>query len=254
MTTVLGHKLLTAVLGDLPVARGPAPSANLSARGRAAGAWRSSVGDGVVSGSAAARAVVAYRASTEGAAAEILDSVRGRVDALVPNGSRGGYAVLACEPERHAVLARELHEEAGVDAWMAVVRVPRDDLASACATADDVLRIVSSRAPGVYELRDVLAEFALVRQPHVAEGLNRMIEPVAARRPLLDAVESILADEGNRAAAARRLGIHRSTLDHRLQAVERLTGCRPVSPNGLLTLSVALSARSWSCTSLPRRT
>ncbi|SES37259.1 helix-turn-helix domain-containing protein [Lentzea albida] len=246
MTTVLGNRLLTDVLGDVLVARGPALPEYVPSGGRAGRTSPFSSGGGSSADSAAAYAVVAYRASAEGAAAEILDSLQGKVDAIVPDGGDGGHLLLPCEPDRHAALARELYDDVGVDAWMAVVWAPREDLVSACAVAEDVLRIASCRAPGVYELRDVLAEFAVLRRPHVAEKLAGMFEPVAARQPLLDAVRAILAEEGNRAAASRRLGIHRSTLDHRLRTVERLMGCRAVSPSGLLTLSVALSARSPS--------
>jgi DNA-binding PucR family transcriptional regulator len=47
------------------------------------------------------------------------------------------------------------------------------------------------------------------------------------------------------------LDIHRSTLDHRLRLVERLTGCRPTSPRALLTLSLALTAHSCPEVPLP---
>jgi DNA-binding PucR family transcriptional regulator len=148
-------------------------------------------------------------------------------------------------------LARDLHDRIGPDVWMSVVWAPRRDLAAARATAEDVLRVASRRAPGVYELRDVLADFAVLRQPHVAERLARVIEPVVAQQPLLDALRAFIGEDGNRTAAARRLDIHRSTLDHRLRLIERLTGCRPTSPRALLTLSVALTAHSAPEVPLP---
>jgi DNA-binding PucR family transcriptional regulator len=159
---------------------------------------------------------------------------------------------LPCAQDSQLALARDLYEQLGLDVWMSVAWAPRRDLAAARATAEDVLRIASRRAPGVYELRNVLADFAVLRQPHVAERLARVIEPVVAQQPLVDALRAFIGEDGNRAAAARRLDIHRSTLDHRLRLIERLTGCRPTSPRGLLTLSVALTAHSAPDVPLPR--
>lgn len=64
-----------------------------------------------------------------------------------------------------------------------------------------------------------------------------MIEPVVAQPPSLEALRAFIDADGNRAAAARTLDTHRSTLDHRLRQVERLTGCRSTSPRALLTLT-----------------
>jgi hypothetical protein len=200
---------------------------------------------------APAYAVVAYSASTEDGAAAVPAAVRDDGEALVLDGARGGYVLLPCAEDEHVDLARKLHGGLRHNVWMAVAWAARRDLASARATAQDVLRIARSRAPGVYELRNVMADFAVLRRPHVAARLASMIEPVVAQRTLLEAVRAFITEDGNRAAAARRLDIHRSTLDQRLRSVERLTGCRPTSPRALLTLSVALTAHSCPEVPLP---
>ncbi|HEX8869965.1 MAG TPA: helix-turn-helix domain-containing protein [Lentzea sp.] len=251
MTTVLDSRLLNDVLRDILSPYDLPPLEDVATRRELARTLLSGRDNGSFDGLALAYAVVAFCASTEDGAAEVLAAVRD-AEVLVLDGVRGGYLLVPCAQDQHVGLARELHDRVGAEVWMAVAWAQRRDLAAARATAEDVLRIAQSRAPGVYELRNVLADFAVLRQPHVAERLARMIEPVMAQQPLLDALRAFIAEDGNRAAAARRLDIHRSTLDHRLRLVERLTGCRPTSPRALLTLSVALTAHSTPQVPLPR--
>ncbi|GAA3665838.1 PucR-like helix-turn-helix protein [Lentzea atacamensis] len=250
MTTVVDSRLLNDVLRDILSPFDLPPVEDVATRRQLARALLSGRDNGF-EGLALAYAVVAFSASTEDGVAEVLAAVRDNADVLVLDGTRGGYLLLPCAQDQHAGLARELHDRVGGEVWMAVAWAPRRDLASARATAADVLRIANGRAPGVYELRHVLADFAVLRQPHVSERLARMIEPVVAQQHLLDALRAFISEDGNRAAAARRLDIHRSTLDHRLRLVERLTGHRPASPRALLTLSVALTAHSCPEVPLP---
>ncbi|MEU0878866.1 helix-turn-helix domain-containing protein [Lentzea sp. NPDC005914] len=252
MTTVLDSRLLGDVLRDILSPYDLPPVEDVATRRQLARTLLSGRDNGSFDGLALAYAVVAFCASTEDGAAEVLEAVGDNADVLVLDGVRGGYLLLPCAQDQHVGLARELHDRIGADVWMAVAWASRRDLESARSTAEDVLRIASGRAPGVYELRDVLADFAVLRQPHVAERLARMIEPVVAQQPLLDALRAFIGEDGNRAAAARLLDIHRSTLDHRLRLVERLTGCRPTSPRALLMLSVALTAHSLPQVPLPR--
>jgi hypothetical protein len=251
VTTVLDSRLLNDVLRDILGPYDLSLVEDVATRRQLVRMLLSGRDNGSFDGLATAYAVVAFCTSAVDGAAEVLDAVRDNGDALVLDGAGGGYVLLPCAEDGQAALARDLYDKVEADVWMAVAWAPRRDLASARATAEDVLRIASRRAPGVYELRDVLADFAVLRQPHVAERLARMIEPVVAQQPLLDALRAFISEDGNRAAAARRLGIHRSTLDHRLRSVERLTGCRPTSPRALLTLSVALTAHSPPRVSLP---
>ncbi|SFQ98819.1 PucR C-terminal helix-turn-helix domain-containing protein [Lentzea waywayandensis] len=252
MTTVLDSRLLGDVLRDILRPFDLPPVEDVATRRRLARTLLSGRDNGSFDGLALAYAVIAFCASTEDDAARVLEALRDNADALVLDGVRGGYVLLPCAQDGQLALARDLHARLGLDVWMGVVWASRRDLAAARATAEDVLRVASCRAPGVYELRNVLADFAVLRRPHVAERLVRVIEPVVAQQPLLDALRAFIAEDGNRAAAARRLDIHRSTLDHRLRLIERLTGCRPTSPRALLTLSVALTAHSAPDVPLPR--
>ncbi|MDX8030664.1 helix-turn-helix domain-containing protein [Lentzea sp. BCCO 10_0856] len=251
MTTVLDSRLLNDVLRDILSPFDLPPVEDVATRRQLARTLLSGRDNGSFDGLALAYAVIAFCSSTEDGTTGVLDAVRDNADVLVLDGVSGGYVLAPCAQDDHMEFAKELHERLGGEVWMAVAWAPRRDLAVARATAEDVLRIASGRAPGVYELRNVLADFAVLRQPHVAERLTRMIEPVVAQQPLLDALRAFISEDGNRAAAARRLDIHRSTLDHRLRLVERLTGCRPTSPRALLTLSVALTAHSSPQVPLP---
>jgi hypothetical protein len=250
VTTVLDSRLLNDVLRDILSPFDLPPVEDVATRRQLARTLLSGRDNGF-EGLALAYAVVAFTASTEDGVAGVLAAVRDNGDVLVLDDARGGYLLLPCAQDQHAGLAGELHDRVGGEVWMAVAWAPRRGLASARAMAADVLRIAAGRAPGVYELRHVLADFAVLRRSHVAERLARLIEPVVAQQPLLDALRAFISEDGNRAAAARRLDIHRSTLDHRLRLVERLTGHRPASPRALLTLSVALTAHSCPEVPLP---
>lgn len=251
MTTVLDSRLLNDVLRDILSPYDLPPVEDVATRRQLARNLLAGRDNGSFDGLALAYAVIAF-SSTEDGVAEMVDAVRKQDDALVLDGIRGGYVLLPCAQDGQAAVAKALHDKVDADVWMGVAWASRRDLAAARATAEDVLRIAASRAPGVYELRNVLADFAVLRQPRVAERLVRMIEPVVAQQPLLEALRAFIDTDGNRAAAARTLDIHRSTLDHRLRQIERLTGCRPTSPRALLTLSIALTARSCGEVPLPQ--
>ncbi|TWP51049.1 hypothetical protein FKR81_18450 [Lentzea tibetensis] len=194
-----------------------------------------------------AYAVAAFRSATPSGAAEVASLLRTRAGALSLLSPRGGYVLLPCPVSRHAGdIVRDLHSRIGDGTWMGVSWGRRADLPHVRATAADVVTVVlaSARDDGVYELRDVLTDVAVLRQPSVSARLVRMIQPVVDRPQLLEALRAFLDEDGNRAGAARRLLIHRSTLDYRLRAIERLTGARPTSPLGVLTLDAALTAHA----------
>lgn len=194
-------------------------------------------------------AVVAFHSTTPCGAIEVASALRSRPGALSLMGQRGGYVLLPCPLEvRAGEIVRDLHARVGQRVWMGVSWAEPAGIANARAVAADLLTLslAGARDPGVYELRGVLADFAVLRQPAVSSRLVRMIEPVVARSQLLAALRAFLAEDGNRAGAARRLLIHRSTLDYRLRAIQRLTGARPTTPHGVLTLDAALTAHALS--------
>ncbi|GLZ29000.1 hypothetical protein Lesp02_11900 [Lentzea sp. NBRC 105346] len=177
----------------------------------------------------------------------VVATLAAHEDLLCVLAGPGGYLLVPCASDRMAGEAvRDLHVRLTGHTWMGVAWGTRKDLATVRATAADLLTLAlaSRRDPGVYELRHLLAGFAVLRRPDTSARLARLIEPVVDRPQLLEALRAFLAEDGNRAGAARRLRIHRSTLDYRLRAIERLTGARPTSPHGVLTLDAALTAHA----------
>ena len=68
-------------------------------------------------------------------------------------------------------------------------------------------------------------------------------ETSASRRRLADTLEAWLQCHGNRAAAARRLGVHPQTVRYRIERLQDLFGAALEEPGDRLTLMVALRAR-----------
>ena len=99
-------------------------------------------------------------------------------------------------------------------------------------------------APGVYDLNDVLVDYAVLRQPATSAALARLVAPVVGNSVLYETLQAFIDADGNRSRAAARLVIHRSTLDYRLQRIEQVTGCRPTSARALGMLSAGLTAHA----------
>ncbi len=160
---------------------------------------------------------------------------------------QGGYALVPTG-EHTAVLAfaRRLQARLPPATWLGIAWRPRAELAAGRLEAVEVLTsaLASRRAPGVYQLGDVLVECAVLRQPAVSELLSKLIEPIAHNQVLLETLQALLTAGGNRSKAATRLVIHRSTLDYRLGQIERLTGHAPSSARALQVLGAALTAHT----------
>jgi hypothetical protein len=79
-------------------------------------------------------------------------------------------------------------------------------------------------------------------------GLQRRlvdrVADVAARPDLWATLREFYRSDLDRGRTARRLGIHRSTLDYRLSRVEQLTGTSPTSVQGILLFAAAHAAAS----------
>jgi DNA-binding protein Fis len=153
--------------------------------------------------------------------------------------------VLAPCPDRHhaAELAERFCQALPEGTSLAVAWRHREEVPSGRHEARDIVGIVASseRPPGVYQLNDVLVEYAVLREPSVANRLAKVLTPMADQPVLFSTLKSLIAADGNRSKAALDLGIHRSTLDYRLQRIEQLTGTDPASVGGLQLLSLAVT-------------
>lgn len=80
-----------------------------------------------------------------------------------------------------------------------------------------------------------------VTQQLMNETLGCLIEP-EKKQPylLIETLDAWLKESGNAIQAAARLGIHRNTLNQRIQKIEALTGQSLGNPNFRLNASVAL--------------
>ncbi len=102
------------------------------------------------------------------------------------------------------------------------------------------LAAAGRRPPGVYGVDDVLLEYAATRDEAVAARLRALVAPVRRQEPLWETLLALIDAHFNGNEAARAMVIPRSTLDHRLSRIAKLTGIDPRS--GDRTLAVAATA------------
>lgn len=212
-----------------------------------------------------AHAVLAVRAPSC-AFADIDRVFREHSAAVVLVAAEGAHVLLPAADQDEAVaVARTVREDLPGDVWIAVhwqgprpgARAVPDGFGlpaiggtgpagpqeNGLSVADGICATVRALAgpPDVYVLDDVLVEFGAARTPAVAERLVRMIEPLHEHPVLLETLTALVAADGVRHRACVRLGVHRNTLDRRLQRIGRLTGQRPEGLRGLSTLRAALA-------------
>lgn len=132
--------------------------------------------------------------------------------------------------------------------WLATARRPTADLVQGVTEAADVLRLVLAgrRPSGAYTISDVLVEYAATRQTPVIDKLISVVEPLSGHAVLWETLTALIDADYNRNEAARRLFVHRSTLDYRLRRIAALTGWDPASGRGAQLLTTALIAHALS--------
>ncbi|GGS12986.1 hypothetical protein GCM10010269_60330 [Streptomyces humidus] len=177
----------------------------------------------------------------------------GLAAAVVPTSEDGAHVLLRAADQQEAVSrAREAHKDLPGDVWIAVHwqdsglgapggrAVPEG---SGVSVADGICATLLALEcpPGVYGLDDVLVEYSATETPAVSERLLEMVEPLNEHPVLWDTLTALIAADGVRHRACERLGIHRNTLDRRLQRIGLLTGQRLDGLRGLCTLRAALA-------------
>ena len=168
----------------------------------------------------------------------------GAPDALPFLAESLSYVLVPC-PDSHqaAERAKNFRQALPEGTSLAVAWRRREEVPSGRHEARDIVGIVaaSERPPGVYQLNDVLVEYAVLQEPSVANRLAKVLMPMADQPVLFTTLKSLIAADGNRSKAAMDLGIHRSTLDYRLQRIEQAAGTDPTSAGGLQLLSLAVT-------------
>ncbi|WP_158102640.1 PucR family transcriptional regulator [Lentzea kentuckyensis] len=150
------------------------------------------------------------------------------------------------DANRTARITEHLTQWLNGSGWLAVAKRNRCGLADGFREATDVLRLASAgrRPSGAYTISDVLVEYAVIRHAEVSENLAAVIKPLRAHAVLWETLTALIDADYNRNQAAKKLFIHRSTLDYRLQRIASVTGCDPTSGRGLQLLTAALIADS----------
>jgi hypothetical protein len=178
-------------------------------------------------------------ASRAGSVTELFDDP----DALHVPTLAGAVVLLPDHGDGEPWTVTDIAARLGGRAWGAVANRSRLDAVAGYAEAVEVLAIVrAARKPvGVYELDDVLVEFAVARSDAVSGRLVSIIRSLKANPTLFDTLAVLLKEEHNRNRAAAELFIHRSTLDYRLGRIEEITGYHPLSRRGAQVFSLAMT-------------
>lgn len=198
-------------------------------------------------------AIIAFRPLQEAGAELDMESViarfalAGAPDALPFLAESVNYVLVPSPDTRHAAeLAEKFRQGLSDEVSLAVTWRRREEVSYGGFEAGAIADIVgvSERPPGVYQLNDVLVEYAVLQEPSVASRLVKMLTPMTDQPTLLATLKAFIANNGNRSKAAADLKVHRSTLDYRLQRIEQLTGTDPTSVYGLQLLSLALTTHA----------
>jgi len=143
-------------------------------------------------------------------------------------------------------LAQRLAADCGRPVHLAVCEADTAaDYADADRTASGILAIVRAlgRPPGVYRLADVLLEYHLSRPGRGRTALAALLDPVFDRPELALTLRTYVAQQQDRRATARILGVHRNTVDNRITRAGALIGADVSSPHGYALALAALTAR-----------
>ncbi|RAS66117.1 PucR-like helix-turn-helix protein [Lentzea atacamensis] len=198
-----------------------------------------------------ADAVLAGSAPDGAAAFYTVVSVRGALPIRVVSAFRdrgpvllatSGHLLLPAAEAAALSLCLDVQKEFGGEVWFSVAERPVARMALARREADEIDALVASlgRPPGVYRIDDVLLESAVMETPEARDELGKVLAPLLANPVLVETVLALLEADGNRAVAAKKLFIHRSTIDYRSWQIEQLTGLSPVNPRDLAVLGTAI--------------
>jgi PucR C-terminal helix-turn-helix domain len=142
-------------------------------------------------------------------------------------------AVDACESVYgHAFVAglamSDTAATVGQAAWEAV------DTSAVLADSDRRCRVAFSE--------EIALDILIGSHDGLRQRLTKRVADVASRPDLWETLRELYQADLDRGRTARRLGVHRSTLDYRLNRVEQLAGISPTSVQGILLFASARAA------------
>ncbi len=166
-----------------------------------------------------------------------------RAGAMASLSPTDGVALLPA-PTTVEPLHTKLGKAAGVELCTAVSTAVPDQVPAAVGLVRDLLEVVRihHRAPGVYELDDLVLEYQLSRPSPARDRLAVLLQPLSDRADLLATLRCYLTNSRNRRQTAADLHVHPNTVDYRLRQVGRLTGLDPAQADHLPRLVAALAA------------
>lgn len=243
-------KLAAADLGSTSVARsearraftaalltGAAP-ADLAAQARVTVASRYQVLDLAVAPDAPARAVRALERALAKHSALLNPSETGWV-ALIPIlGQRTVATVFGDLRTVCAGVGTFFHAGSAVSSSVAAIP-------SAVADARALRLISAMRPPSEVPATAEAHAFALfvLRSEHSRGELRELAECVLAQRDLESTLRAYIRCDGNQAATARYLHVHRNTVPYRLSRIAEVGGVDPLTVDGIALLRAALLVR-----------
>ncbi|MEU4092114.1 hypothetical protein [Streptomyces sp. NPDC026673] len=158
--------------------------------------------------------------------------------------ARGLYVLTpAARHEESVDLAGRIHRDLGATARLAVHWKPYNEVTAGQLLVDDICAVVDALGfgPGVYQLDDVLVEYAAAQTPDIAQRLVGMVQPVLDDRVLRETLSAVISAEGDTDLACELLTLRRTYFDRRLRRVEELTGRRVEGPRDLQVLRTAVA-------------
>ncbi|MFF3256779.1 helix-turn-helix domain-containing protein [Actinacidiphila glaucinigra] len=192
-----------------------------------------------------AYAVIALRAAGRPLGeVEAVARAHGGRETAVLTSARGLYVLaLSPRPEESLDLAGRIHRDLGGTARLAVHWKPYNEVTAGQLLVDDICAVVDALGfgPGVYQLDDVLVEYAAAQTPDIAQRLVGMVQPVLDDRVLRETLSAVISADGDTDLACELLTLRRTFFDRRLRRVEELTGRRVDGPRDLQVLRTAVA-------------
>jgi len=146
-------------------------------------------------------------------------------------------AVAACESAYgHAFVAGLARSDTAATVGQAAREAV--DISAVLADSDRRSRVAFSE--------EITLDILVGSHDGLRQRLAERVADVASRPDLWETLREFYQADLDRGRTARRLGVHRSTLDYRLNRVEQLAGISPTSVQGILLFATARAATAAS--------
>lgn len=167
----------------------------------------------------------------------MLDSSGGSV--LIPTSAPLGSHLPALR-----TLVTQLADAAAAPVSVAVAYAAPAGVFEAARQTKELIEVVriTGRAPGLYQLEDLLLDYQLTRATPATAALAALLDPLVGHPDLLSTLQLHLDNELNRKETAGMLSVHPNTVDYRLRRIAILTGLDVSVPSHLPLLEAAIAA------------